>query len=508
MERILAKLGINNLFEENGHDREKVIFSLLFVFSVVFVTVFSYSTSFLYQYPYISDSHIFQVIGRDWTEGYLPYKDLFDNKGPILYGVNAIGYWLTGNQTGVYILQILFFFATSVLTFKLMRLGFRCLHAFILTVVLLFGLAYGYNSGNNAIEYAMPFIVASFYLFYKWLEREEASGRHPLGSSFFYGLTLGVCVMTRVVNGLGPFVIVVCLILYWAIRRQWKTLCCNLLMVFVGLLVVCIPFVVYFASHHALRDMYFSMVESNLFFLDNVGLLGSPMYLKRAIVLTLAFFNCLALLLIGFMMLRKSKNRLAAWTWTLMGVFSLTVFCTTNCMVNYAHACMPMACVGLLSLAAMRASGLRRWVRLFSSSMFFLIVAVSCVLGFYTLYKSPSEDSDMVAKSHVCYKKVMQILPDDERVSFVGYEMDPRVYLMEHIHPRYRFFAFQSYSLHHNDIVNQATVKEFTTGEAWWILLNSEREVDPEIKQFLKDYYEPLAHVIMEQTVFSLYRRK
>lgn len=45
----------------------------------------STSTSPLYNIPYAGDTAMFQTIGKYWAEGSLPYVDLWDSKGPLIF---------------------------------------------------------------------------------------------------------------------------------------------------------------------------------------------------------------------------------------------------------------------------------------------------------------------------------------------------------------------------------------------------------------------------------------
>ena len=66
---------------------------LLFLVAIFFVTIFSYTTSPLYTtLGDTPDSPIFQIIGKYWVQGYVPYQDLWDLKGPYIFLVNAVGY--------------------------------------------------------------------------------------------------------------------------------------------------------------------------------------------------------------------------------------------------------------------------------------------------------------------------------------------------------------------------------------------------------------------------------
>ena len=55
------------------------------VLAALFVSAFSYGTSPFYVNHAFSDSAMFQVIGKGWAEGSLPYVDLWDSKGPLIF---------------------------------------------------------------------------------------------------------------------------------------------------------------------------------------------------------------------------------------------------------------------------------------------------------------------------------------------------------------------------------------------------------------------------------------
>ena len=88
------------------------------VAAVTFALFFSVTTSPLYEYGAYCDSAMFQVIGRGWCDGVLPYVGLWDSKGPMIFFINALGYAMTGTQLGVFILQVLFLAVTVSVAFR------------------------------------------------------------------------------------------------------------------------------------------------------------------------------------------------------------------------------------------------------------------------------------------------------------------------------------------------------------------------------------------------------
>ena len=172
----------------------------------LFVTIFSYTTSPLYHvWGNNPDSPIFQIIGKYWVEGAVPYKDLWDMKGPFIFFVNAVGYGLTGTKWGVYMIQCFSLFLTINIIFKTFALHFSNMSSFLMTLLSLGGLAYVYEGGNLTEEYILFPLSLSFYYILKWTDsyEEKHITRHPSLYAFIYGMVLGLSLMSRLTNALG-----------------------------------------------------------------------------------------------------------------------------------------------------------------------------------------------------------------------------------------------------------------------------------------------------------------
>lgn len=166
-------------------------------FGYFFVLFRSYSTSFLFPDIYGNDSAQFQIIGRMWSEGKLPYVDCFDHKGPVIFLIDMIGYKITGNSVGIMILQIVFMF------FTLLALYAMCKDNKYWVVIILasiFTIAFNYAEGNLTGEYCLPFLAYSMCLQLKYINEEDKE--HSPGSAFFYGISFAVCLLTRLSNAI------------------------------------------------------------------------------------------------------------------------------------------------------------------------------------------------------------------------------------------------------------------------------------------------------------------
>ena len=482
----------------------------LLIFTVLFMVVYSTSTSFLYDYPETSDSFVFQVIGKFWLQGAIPYRDLYDNKGPFLYAMNALGYWLTGNKTGVLLTQIPFFFATGLITFHFLQIGFNKTQSFWLSIVLLLGLSYGFNGGNNACEHSLPLLMLSFYLFYRWLNQAiEKQNSHPLRYSFIYGVSIGLCMMTRPSNAIVILLIIAYITLFLLVNKQFKNLLKNLLWIALGSLAICLPFILYFLVKDSLGDFYYALFLSNMHYLKNTGILESPMYLKRALALISSYINCLMFIPIGLLLICSKDHRKHGVIWLLMGTICILFFLRTNCYPHYAHICLPFAVIGLLELKAIYKNiNLNRCLRYACYSITIFLISFSSFNGVYTLIKNAIHDDSSQKALYAAYDTIFKDIPKGTAESFACYGCLPEMLLRWNLRPCYRFFALQGFSRYYNQDVYEKTNQEFINGDAKWVLLNHWKGVPREIKEVLEEKYQPIKELSTTDGLLVLYKRK
>ena len=136
-----------------------------------FCLCFSISTSPLYTH-YGYDSVIFQLIGKFWAEGHIPYVELWDHKGPYIFFINALGYGMTGNAIGVFLLQVLHLAVTLFFILKGFLLFRKPLQACLLTAVSLLWLLCSFDEGNLTEEYMLPWIAAVIFLTLRWTQEK------------------------------------------------------------------------------------------------------------------------------------------------------------------------------------------------------------------------------------------------------------------------------------------------------------------------------------------------
>ena len=89
---------------------KKNILIALYAFLIAFLTLMLASkNSFLYPFNDWVDANAFFTVGKSMFHGIVPYKDLFEQKGPLLYFIYGIASIISFKSfLGVFILEVLF----------------------------------------------------------------------------------------------------------------------------------------------------------------------------------------------------------------------------------------------------------------------------------------------------------------------------------------------------------------------------------------------------------------
>lgn len=141
---------------------------VLLCFSAVFMLFASpYTTPLNAYYGY--DSAVFMSFGKGITHGLRLYLDLYDNKGPMIFYFNALGY-LLGGRTGLWILQVVFMTFAFELSYRTARLFTGRGTAWLSVLVLLFLYCGTVGEGNMTEEWSLVFSLLPLWLSLRFIK--------------------------------------------------------------------------------------------------------------------------------------------------------------------------------------------------------------------------------------------------------------------------------------------------------------------------------------------------
>ena len=166
------------------------------------------SSSPLYATNFWTDTNIYFTIGRGMTRGLMPYRDLFDHKGPLLFILYALGAAISDTSfIGVFALEALSLAAAVYAGWRTVRLfgeGRLTLLAMPLLAVATCCCT-AFTQGGSAEEFALPALAVGVYLTLAAMTRAEEKTRgRMLGFGAAAGCVCGhrpVCRAGRVPAG-------------------------------------------------------------------------------------------------------------------------------------------------------------------------------------------------------------------------------------------------------------------------------------------------------------------
>lgn len=479
------------------------LYGILCLVATAFVFLFSLSTSPLFKdYPSYSgvydgaDSLHFQTDGQNWLHGRIPYRDTFDHKGPIIYLVNMLGWWLGGEGCyGIIVFQIIALTITLIYAWKLSQLAKKSvLWGGISIAIMLIIMISGYSAGNTVQEYNLPFLIIAMYYLVRYFY-EPKPGVHNPKWAFIYGITIGACLLLQLTHAIpvcaGILVIIVVLIK----QKQWKNLWQNILYGFAGVLVMWIPFAVYFWINGALGDFIYCTLIFNFEYASNIGtwLRGATGEMLYYFITTFLPFLALAIAaVLAFVRKRKTYAAMLLVAFVLEAYLFLSARCypqyalsitfqtilLLNEIILFEHkeSVYKAAYIGMISL-----------VTIVTYNQ--LIDRAKCLVDQYNAIRKAGAEG-------IGYEEIMnRHLDDIKNTSFTVFGDNPTkgVYVRYKLVSPNRVPLIQSWLSSFTDTVKEDVQNDFRNNRAEYLLVDGSAN-DPNygITEILQDYYRKI----------------
>lgn len=212
------------------------------------------------------DANCYMTVGRAMTEGKLPYHDLFEHKGPLLYMLHAAAALISDSTFfGVFLFEVAACISFLLLAHRLFRRfsedsGLWTIPVIAMTV---YG-SYTFSHGDSAEEFCLPLILCTFII-----GLESAESGKPLSGRKYYiiGIIAGIIFWTKF-NLLGFFIGEFLVLAVILMKNGFASLLrmCSLIVLGVG--TVSLPVIIYFAAHDALYNL------SEVYFYNNIFVYG------------------------------------------------------------------------------------------------------------------------------------------------------------------------------------------------------------------------------------------
>lgn len=285
------------------------------------------------------DSSVFVYVAQIMHRGGMPYIDVFDHKGPLLYWINYLSYFM--GKYGVLLPQYLMWIAVFWAVWRWLKKELSAtISCFALCIGAICAVWFNEHGGNLTETYAFPLILFPLLWLY-----DAAMGKKQfsLWKCFATGLCTGGILMLRP-NMLAMPLTIALFLLVEAIRnKEWKLLGKQAFAGVSGLIITVLPFILWLVYKGALDDCWKCYI---LFNMEYARLHGVFPNLKNKLV----FLTCRSypFFLAGFFTLlsalqyfsEKVPDRKKVLFWnTVFLLISLVIFFVNP---RYSHYFLPM----------------------------------------------------------------------------------------------------------------------------------------------------------------------
>ena len=485
-----------------------IIYFFIALFCTAFMFLLSASTSPLYKYYCDGDSSIFMLVGKGITLGKDVYRDYFDHKGPILFYLNALGFWITGTKTGVFIIQCVFFSLTAIFMYKTARIFTKTIRSLICVLLAILAFASTISDGNLSEEYCMLFCMIPIYLAVQFYTKAPDEP-HPHSYMLAYGVCFALCAFIRINNGImiGGIVLVALITDFSSDRVKHAFM--NVLSFIAGMLIVTVPIFMFFIIKGTFSDMVFSTFIFNFLYAaeGSSGKSGSEAFMLLQWIIPVA-----ALILISVIFSKRLGARVSSL------IVAVSVFALIPALMGFSYTHYYTTLIPLISLYCAVFFYIATQRINFWSVLMCVIMALPLYSYFITLpynvthysqklynQENPVTYRDIQSDISYSAEALTSYIPQDERDSVFGYDVSAAWFLEADIMPCYRLFTLQeSWSEHYPEFGREINEFMQTTPPRWVVIHNIEIIKSRQFLNIIDSDYELVSEVGYD----LLYKRK
>ena len=239
-----------------------------FVSAFVIITICSKS-SFLYVFNVWDDANSYLTVGKCIFRGFVPYRDLFDQKGIMLYFIYGIASFISATTfRGVFVMEVIAACFTLYAILKIYQLFLEpSSFPYILTPITgaVIYSAISFYWGGSAEEFLFPFIMWGMYFSVRYF-RTGYPEAMDYGTVLKAGVLAG-CVLNIKFNSLGFFFAWMAMVFLADIigERQIGRAIISCAVFLGGMFASTLPWIIYFGVNRAIKDWLYVYIYKNVF---------------------------------------------------------------------------------------------------------------------------------------------------------------------------------------------------------------------------------------------------
>ena len=243
---------------------KKRILIALYAFLISFVMLLLASkNSFLYPFNDWVDANAFFTVGKSMMHGMVPYRDLFEQKGPFLYLIYGIGSLISFKSfLGIFILEVLFWTIALIYLYKILKMFLSTRVSLLILPIFMSIIATtrAFTHGGSAEEFCAPFFFITLYYFIKHFKVKELTKKEMLLNGVIAGFIL---LIKYTLLGFW-FAFTLAIFIDYIMKKDYKKAIIYPLTLLLGMFIPFAIFLIYFGINHAIGDFFYNYFYVNM----------------------------------------------------------------------------------------------------------------------------------------------------------------------------------------------------------------------------------------------------
>lgn len=456
-----------------------------------------------------SDNAIYLTMGTALKEGYAPYTQVFDHKGPLLFAVQALAQILGGGYStlAVFVMETLFLWgcllAIGVLARRKNTIALPAQMIFLLL------LAPVIDGGNYCEEYSNLFALLGALVMFHVFDREtlpEENGEYTRPAAL-YGALMMASFLIRANNMLPMAGMLVGAAIVMLARQRMKQLIPCAAGVLLGCAAIVLPVALWLLSQGALSEALYGAFLHNMMYAETsggsrLGMLLHDVYGHRAIVM--------AVLACGGGLAYAVKNRRTAVA--LMMVFGAALggaaaFISHKFYSHYLMLGAPLAAVGTVLLFSAIQTRFPRGTKVAVAA-----VALLCAVQIFRIGQvENAERVQMHAEYETLFAQTQELIaqvPEEERNDLLAYRVEPKWYVAAEAMPYMRFYFLQEILGQADPAVMDEIVDTLESAPPKWLVIYYQRAFSPAYDARVQEIFDTQYEFVDAKGQYQLLRHK
>lgn len=422
-----------------------IIYSFIISFTILMITS---KNSFLYPLNDWVDANAFFTVGKGMMNGVVPYKDIFEQKGILLYFIYGIGY-LISHKTfhGVFIIEVLFFTTFLYYIHKIIKLFLNSKYTYIILPILtlLITTSKTFTHGGACEEFCLPFFAITLYYFLKHFKEKNITNKELFINGFLAG-----CVLLIKYTLLGFWFAFMMFIFFDFVRnKKYKESIISCIWFLLGMFTPLLIALVYFLSTHSLKpfiECYFT-INMTAYNETSIPILEKIISIYEGAIKSLVGNGLIIFFSIILLPLFVTNLKIDKYAkYTLVGISLITILGLFWGMHFYRYYMMPMFIFIIIALISISLYFSKFIDKLnnhkFNYIIYIVIFIASCLLSYLNAnYKNMI----LMNKNDMFQYKYADYISNYENPTLLnmGY-LDAGLYTTTGIIPNTKFFEVQN----------------------------------------------------------------